>query len=388
MLAPLLESLLVLSDDLEVERTLERIVETAREVTRARYGACGVPGETGFLHFVHRGMDAAETEKIGAPPMHVGLLGTLLHGSESIRIDRLHEHAESSGYPSGHAPMSTFLGVPIQHQARTIGSIYLTEKADGLPFTEEDQAAVEVLARFAGIALANAYEHLGTSEELQERSNELEAANTKLRDLSGRVMSMLETERRVVAQELHDGIGQLLAGAILGINAWKSGQTDPDTAFEMLESVMREAVGEVRRISHGLRPAVLDELGPEAAIRTVVKQMSPEWADRFSLQIHGARRRIHEDVETTLFRIAQESLTNVVRHSGANEVVVDIEYLAESVRMMVRDDGVGIDPAAGGDGIGITGMRERALLVNGTLSIESAPGKGTTVTFEAPAEAR
>ncbi len=150
-----------------------------------------------------------------------------------------------------------------------------------------------------------------------------------------------------------------------------------------MEDVIREAVAEVRRISHGLRPAILDELGPAAAIRTMVGQMPSEWNERITFTASGEWRKGDEEIDTALYRIAQEALTNITRHSNAEAVRMELAYTPSSVRLEIEDDGVGMNPEA--DGFGIASMRERAALVGGSLSLESERGKGVKLTFEAPA---
>ena len=373
-------SALTISEGLEIEQTLARIVGAARHITSAKYAACGVPGESGFLHFIHRGMSPKEGSRIGRLPEGRGLLGKLLRGHESMRLDRIEEHPDASGFPSVHPSMHTFLGVPILYQGRNIGDIYLTEKAGGQPFTDADQAAVEMLAGFAALAIANAHDHLRVNEALHQRTLELQTANQQLAALSDEALEMLEAERRRVERDLHDGLGQTLPAALL---AARVGASAPGVMT--LQEMLQNAIGEVRRISHGLRPAVLDDLGPEAAIRTVVTDMAPAWADRVTLQIHGDRRRLAEAVETALFRVAQEALTNAARHSRATQILVDLEYQDALVRLTVAVNGVGMDPGRAPEGFGLASMRQRAALVGGTLTIVSVPGRGCTLTLEAPA---
>lgn len=392
-------SALTISEGLEIEQTLARIVEAARTITSAKYAACGVPGESGFLHFIHRGMSPEEVSRIGRLPEGRGLLGTLLRGHESIRTDRIEEHPDVSGFPAAHPIMHTFLGVPILYRGRNIGDIYLAEKAGGRPFTDADQAAVEMLAGFAALAIANAHDHLRVNEALHQRTLELQAANQQLAALSDEALEMLEAERRRVARDLHDGLGQTLAAALLAVRAGAPAQGAPGalaagasgagaagaSGAGPLQGMLHTAIGEVRRISHGLRPAVLDDLGPEAAIRTVVTDMAPAWADRVTLQIHGDRRRLADAIETTIFRVAQEALTNAARHSRATQILVDVEYQEAVVRLTVADNGVGMDPGRAPEGFGLASMQQRAALAGGRLAVTSTPGHGLTLTLEVPA---
>ena len=146
------------------------------------------------------------------------------------------------------------------------------------------------------------------------------------------------------------------------------------------------AVGDLRRINHGLRPSVLDELGPVAAIRTVVDQLDPAKRGWITLHVEGPGRRLPEPVETVMFRVAQEALTNAVRHSGASKIAALLEYTLDEVRLSVTDNGIGMPALFVRQGLGIAGMRERAALVAGDLNLDSEPGQGVRVRLRIPVE--
>ena len=174
-LTALLQEALAITQELNVEKALSRIVDAAREITGARYAACGAPGETRFLHFIYSEISAAEDAAIGGLPQSKGLLGALLTEKESIRADDLHTHPLFAGFPAHHPSMTSFLGVPILYRGRNIGNIYLTNKVDGTVFNKADQRAVEVLAGFASVSLTNAYQFLQVNEELEARRSELDS---------------------------------------------------------------------------------------------------------------------------------------------------------------------------------------------------------------------
>ena len=126
-LRSLLDSATAVVEGLDVEQILVRIVEAARDATQARYAACGVPGEEGFLHFIYQGVSAEEAAAIGQLPQGTGLLGHLLTATEPLRVDAISSHDDSSGFPPNHPPMQSLLGVPIIQHGRNIGDIYLTD---------------------------------------------------------------------------------------------------------------------------------------------------------------------------------------------------------------------------------------------------------------------
>ena len=384
--AALYDGVLAIVEGLDVEETLHRIVESARRVTGARYAACGVPGGGGFLHFIHSGLSTAEVAQIGHLPSGAGLLGEMLARTESLRLDRVQDHTASTGFPANHPPMTRFLGVPILYRERNIGDIYLCDKEDELPFAAEDQLAVEALAGVAAVAITNAYQFLQVNEQLEHRRQELDDANRTLKGLSDRMLWALESERRVIAQELHDGLGQSLAAAGIAADAIIDERGVVKDSALRLRSILRGAVADVRRISQGLRPTMLDELGPVAAIRDVVGQLDNEGGTRVEFATRGSARRLPEPIETVIFRVAQEALTNAVRHSQAKEINTELIFEPARVVLRVTDNGIGMPALLAEQGLGIAGMRERAALIGATLEIDSRPGHGVVVTLDVPTE--
>jgi signal transduction histidine kinase len=164
----LLEAVTAISSDLDLNAVLSRIVEAATQLTGARYGALGVLGNEDFLvEFVTTGLSAAERGAIGDLPHGRGILGLLIHHPEPIRLDDLTQHPQATGFPPHHPPMGTFLGVPVRIRGTVFGNLYLTEKAGGESFTEQDQALVEALASTAGFVIDNARAY-GLSERRRQ----------------------------------------------------------------------------------------------------------------------------------------------------------------------------------------------------------------------------
>ncbi|GAB2445108.1 two-component system sensor histidine kinase DosT [Nocardioides hungaricus] len=171
----LLDAVTAISSDLDLRAVLTRIVEAATQLTDARYGALGVVGNEAFLvEFVTTGISAEERARIGDPPHGRGILGLLISHPEPIRLDDLTKHPQSTGFPPNHPPMGSFLGVPVRIRGTVFGNLYLTEKAGGASFTEQDQALVEALASTAGFVIDNARAY-GLSER---RRQWLEASAT------------------------------------------------------------------------------------------------------------------------------------------------------------------------------------------------------------------
>jgi two-component system, NarL family, sensor histidine kinase UhpB len=194
-----------------------------------------------------------------------------------------------------------------------------------------------------------------------------------------------EAERLRVARELHDEIGQTLTA--MTIQAERAADGDPQLAAQALREVaegVRESLDEVRRIARELRPEALDDLGLVNALIALCTRVDAQDGPRVRRELQGKLPPLSPDVELVVYRIAQEGLTNAVRHSGARSAAVSLKADAESVVLRVADDGKGMPAQLPAGTAGIAGMRERALLVGGRLSIQSRPDQGTEVQVTIP----
>jgi PAS domain S-box-containing protein len=229
----------------------------------------------------------------------------------------------------------------------------------------------------------------GIAEDITERkraAKELEEANHQLRILSRQLFHIQEEERRHLARELHDEIGQTLTAAKINLKiiapdvpAKVTGRLDD--SIQLLDGLLRQ----VRELSLDLRPPLLDELGLVPTLRWLVDQQAQRAGLRVTFTANVDGLEIDPDVQTTCFRIAQEAITNIIRHSSAKSVAVKLRVEAERLTLSVRDDGVGFDPAAiqqkntPHSSLGLVSMKERALLVRGGFEVHSAPGRGTEI---------
>ena len=178
----LVEAMLMVTAGLDLDRTLQTIIETATKLVDARYGALGIRGEGHqIVDFVLAGMGEAELAEIGRAPQGIGVLGVLLDDPKSIRLDEISNHPASVGFPPNHPPMHTFLGVPIRIREEIYGNLYLTEKAGGRPFSDDDEVLVEALAAAAGIAIDNA--------RLYEQSRAQQAWIEATRDIATQLLA-------------------------------------------------------------------------------------------------------------------------------------------------------------------------------------------------------
>jgi len=527
--------------ELDPKAVLDLILAEAREITGAKYAALGVLNEdrTELESFLTRGIDAATHRAIGDLPHGRGVLGVLIDQPRPLRLTDVGQHPQSYGFPANHPPMHSFLGVPVVIRGRSWGNLYLSEKQDGSPFTENDEAAVGVLARWAGAAIENArlYESSERRRKQAERAvRSLEAARdiadavggmtdvdrvlelvvkrgralidarsvlimlregedlvvaagaghatdvrgrripvvgstsgqvleggrpariadarTELRVAvqqlglddaqtallvpmlhhsraigvlaafdhgpdsgeftaedeqllrtfaasaanavalnqsveSDRLRAAIEaadTERGKWARELHDETLQSLGGlrVLLAAADRRSGGGETHEAMQQAIADIEQAIEGLRGIISDLRPAVLDDLGLEPAIEALVDRRRESGLDVTSevsiLDLDGVLAR---ELETTIYRLVQESLTNVVKHASAGSARVSVTAKGGKVTVEVRDNGIGFDTSAHAEGYGLAGIRERVYLAGGTLELESG-SHGTVVRAQLP----
>lgn len=227
----LIDAMLVITSGLDLDVTLRSIVESARTLVDAKYGALGVRGADHRLAaFIHSGMDDATVEDIGRLPTGRGVLGLLIDQPETIRLDDLSSHPAAVGFPDGHPPMESFLGVPIRVRNEVFGNLYLTQKNNGLQFTEDDAVVTQALASAAGIAIENA--------RLYEQSRTRQAWMEATKDIATELLGGSDTETvlRLVSQKALQ-----LTGSDLAVIAVPDG-ADDDSA-DITELVVTVAVG-------------------------------------------------------------------------------------------------------------------------------------------------
>ena len=536
-LRAVLAAAISVTSELSLEAVLQRIIEAATELTDASYAALGVIDKSGTAleNFITTGIDADARARIGDLPRGRGILGVLIRDAAPLRLADIAADDRSVGFPPHHPPMRTFLGVPILLRGVAYGNLYLTEKAGGGEFTEEDQEIVQLLAAQAAVAIENARLYESATrwgeqlESLAEIGNalatELDLARlldlvvTRLRDLidarlvfiampqpdgsslvetvagedparyvgmrleaaksktsrvlerrhSERVDSLIddpevdqqaaramgaraalyvpllvrdraigvivahdkqqqdarftdedvriaeafaeraavaidlsqrvardalrrvvagqELERKRLARELHDETGQALTSILLGL---KGIEDAPDketirTSILGLRELVVSTLHDVRRLAVELRPKALDDFGLVPAL----DRLADTFAEQTGITVHVeaalGETRLADEVETALYRIVQEALTNVIKHANATTVSVVLARQSDRVAVVVEDDGQGFDAGVGSDdGLGLLGMRERIALVDGRLAIESSSDGGTTIAVEVP----
>ena len=226
-------------------------------------------------------------------------------------------------------------------------------------------------------------------EDAKRAQLALSNAADRLQHLSRRLMEVQEEERRRLARELHDEFGQILATVSLHLHAAKGVAGERARAnLDMCMELLQRAGTQVRSLALELRPTMLETAGLDAALFWLAEQH----LQQTGIAVHVACN-VHDvsgDVAIACFRVAQEALTNVVRHAGAHNVWIELTEVDSSVRLTVRDDGAGFDVpkalkrAAGGGRLGLLGMRERVQILGGRLYVDSDPGRGTRIDVSLP----
>jgi signal transduction histidine kinase len=235
------------------------------------------------------------------------------------------------------------------------------------------------------------------TKENERLFRELIGAERRFRSLSRSVWRVQEDERRRLARELHDGIGQTLTALKNQLEGTRRldgrSRETTDEGIGAALDMAAQALHDTRELSRLLRPAVLDDLGLSPALTWLARTVGERFAIEVDLQLRGLEERFDSEVETLAFRVVQEALTNVAKHSGASQAQVEIERSAGHLRIRVSDPGRGFDPLSAMDatrsdaGVGLRGMRDRAELFGGTARIDSGAGRGTRIEVLVPLSA-
>ncbi len=365
----LVEAGIAITSELSLDAVLQTLIRIAAELTDARYSALGVIDRSGreLERFVTFGVDDETRAAIGSLPRGRGILRVLIDDARPLRLDDLTRDPRSVGFPPNHPPMKSFLGVPVMTRGVAFGNLYLAEKRTAARFSEEDEEIITLLAAQAAVAIEN--------------------AGSVRRDALRRAVQAQEAERRRLARELHDETGQALTSILLGLTAVERAESaeEAHVAAGELRELVVETLQSVRRLAVELRPSALDDFGLEPALRRLGQTVKESGALDVQVETRLGSERLLPEVETAVYRIVQEALTNVVKHAAAERVSIVVTRMPERLTVMIEDDGSGFDPAARpGEGLGLLGMRERVQLLDGSLAIETQRGSGTTLIIELP----
>ncbi len=531
-----------LLSELDLESVLRSVVGAARELTGAEYAALGVLDRSGqeLERFIYLGIDDETKRAIGNLPRGRGVLGELIHQPTPLRLSDVNQHPHAYGFPPGHPPMNSFLGVPIRIREEVYGNLYMTEKRGAAEFDDADEQAARTLATWAGIAIENAGLYTRLSEREAEVEQALRRAETsvdiaravggetnvervldlivkraralveaktllvllrksdrlvvaaqagqggaaverltiptddvvfeaamqervaqrlergsppsqaRLRERLGAEVALVvpllfrgravgalvaldreaggsdfdqedlrllqafaasaatavataqtvesdrlqqqvevgERERQRWARELHDDTLQSLAAVRISLaTALQSDAPDRAekiaTAAEQTVDRLEGQINELSRLINDLRPAPLERLGLAGALRALAEESAARGDFEVSVEI-ALDGELSAEQERVVYRLAQEALNNVVKHSAARTATLVAGLDGDSVRIAVGDDGAGFDPDADAGGRGLIGMRERVALLGGEIELSSNPGEGTKMVATLP----
>jgi signal transduction histidine kinase len=362
-----LESLIEVSGALaretEIDHLLELVARRLQELLDARVVVIALPEDTDLLRIVTAAGEGAEELTGTTVSRGESKAGRVIERRRSERIDSIIDDAEVHRGLTRRIGARTGIWVPLVVQDRPIGVItaYDKEGAADARFTDEDVRLAETFAARAAVGV-----------ELSERV---------ARDALRRVVAAQELERQRLARELHDETGQALTSILLGLKQLDG--ESPEAVAELRELVVA-TLQDVRRLAVELRPKVLDDFGLVPALERLTQGFAEHTGISVDLEASALTERLPVEVETAIYRIVQESLTNVVKHAQANSVSVVLTRGDGRIKAVIEDDGTGFDPEVGSEGIGLVGMRERIALLDGSLAVESSERSGTTVAVEVP----
>jgi len=357
-----------IAGELDLDRVLQLIVDSVRELVGTKYAALGIVDASGRIErFITSGISTELRSLIGPLPEGHGLLGTIIRDGVTLRIPDIAQHPDSFGFPPNHPPMHSLLGLPIRVGGATVGDFYLTEKLGAAEFSDDDEELVEMFALHAGLAIQNA--------RLHQDQQQLAVVDERLR----------------ISRDLHDGVIQSIYAVSLSL----------EEVPELLEQNVADAIDRVDRAIDRLHLTIGDirtfivGLGPEAGaglrltLETLARELFAGSATQLSINLSGAAildGRLTPEASHELVQVAREALSNVVRHSGAGRAKLSLLVEGNSAELRVEDNGAGFDPGQrfGTGHFGLANLRGRAAAVGGTLTIASEAGKGTRIIVQLP----
>ena len=335
-------------------------------------------------------------------PLRPNIFANSVLENRAVRSEDALSDPHRVGQPDGHPPVGTFLGVPLRIEDRPIGMIGVANRP--MPYTDDHEqlmltyaAQIAILIRNAQLleALTSSNEQLETT--VVERTRQLEGTRdelvTKAADLKAALtltVDAQERERKRIAQDVHDGLNQLIIGALLQVKSGKDrlslGNLDQaDDALDSALGVLRQVDNEIRRVVHHLHPPNLEELGLAAATRRLGQRFEEYYEVPCSLETIGDQIRLGPEVEIAVYRIVQEALQNVGAHAEASKVQVVMSFENSAFKVSIDDDGAGFDVDAVFAGhYGLRSMRDRAEGFGGTFGITSTFEDGSRIAVEIP----
>ncbi len=362
------EAVSAITAEFSLQRVLARLAEIAARLVNARYAALGMPdGKGGLQQFLTYGMSENQVSKMDHYPLGLGLLGQLLTHHEPIRLENMQQDERSAGFCVHHPKMTSFLGVPIMSKGKHLGSLYLSDRSDGQPFSEDDERIVSLLAGHAAIAIENAK----LTGELQK-------------------LAVIE-ERDRISMELHDGIIQAIYAVGIKLELTRLGLGKNSVGSEEAETQIKSATQDLNRVIEDLRKYIQDlrtgvnhsvELHEQLGeISIGFRQVSKA---RLVMDVARGFTQLTEPRLHAIVQVIRESLSNIVRHANASEVYLDLHETTSQLTLVISDNGQGFQSDQVSAGNGLRNIRQRIRSLGGSVEIISEPKRGTTLTVTLP----
>jgi len=334
---------------------------------------------------VHRGLSDQFVYGIAGLALGEGIAGQVAELGETLAVDDVSKDPRvSRRLVLAEEGLNAFISVPLKSKEKVVGVLNIASRKPR-PFHQQEVQLLTAVGHQLGIAIENAqlYQELQLKEQMRA-------------ELLRQIITAQEDERRRVARELHDVTSQALATLAVRLEALTappgSNAKDVETQLEGIKSLLATTSKEVHELIYDLRPSLLDDLGLPAALRSCAHNSLDAAGVEVHLEVVGQEKRLPPQVEIALFRIVQEAITNIACHAQAESTYVSLEFKDKGIAVQVEDDGIGFDlsrvfsSVGGRERVGLLGMKERAELLGGTLTIDTKLGGGTRVAVEIPVD--
>jgi signal transduction histidine kinase len=349
-----------------LEQVLERIAQVSKELVNARYAALGIPdGKGGLRYFKVAGMTPEAVARLDHLPVGYGLIGAIMEDRQALRLERMRDDSRSVGFCPHHPSMTSLLGVPVQVGAQLFGVLYLCDRADNQPFSEEDEWLIETMAGYAALAIAG----------------------SQLSDQQSRLTLLEERER--IGMELHDGVIQSLYAMGMHLDLMRmNGGFKPHEIHDVIQGLNR-TIEDIRRYIMDLQVKDQSYITVRERLLEVINRLHRPDTLTIHLNASDDKPPFTPSVFEAICQMVNEAISNAVRHADASQIEVTAHQSDLIFQITVADNGKGFETAelTAHDGLGLRNIQQRALLHGGQVEIETAPGRGTRLSIRVPVRA-
>jgi len=350
------------TEGIDLEDVLKRIAEVSRNLVQCKYAALGIPDKDGGLkYFKVSGISDEDAAKMDHLPRGHGLIRAPMRERKVIRLPRMQDDPRSVGFPEHHPPMTSLLGVPIQLGEQLFGVLYLSDRIDGKPFTDEDQQLIETMAGYAALTIVGA-----TSNEQQSQLKVLE-------------------ERERIGMELHDGVIQSLYGLGMQVDLLRIDDNVKSDQLIPIIAGLDTVISDIRRYIMKLRTVEGQAKTIQECLEDTTQKLNmPATID---VQINGTNQTPPFPPATfeSICLIINEALSNAVRHAQATQIIITADVTDNNFNVIIQDNGKGFDlEQTQESGLGLANMHRRARFYGGIVQVDTSIGKGTTLEITIP----